>query len=517
MKSKVKALWAASVVAGVALGVGVASWNVLATASAASSGGQPTPALDPGLVAQGEGLSRVFEAIHHSIKNAVVNISVIKHMPGTGAMPELQIPLPFRKLLPPGAMPMPTPGQGETLYGTGSGVIISPKGYIVTNNHVVSHATKITVTLADGRHYKASVVGTDPKTDLAVVKISAPDLTYAHLGNSNHMHVGDWVLAFGSPLGFSQTMTHGIISAKGRTHVNIIAEHNPSLAGLTYEDFIQTDAAINPGNSGGPLVNMKGSVIGINSAIATSNGGFSGIGFSIPSNEVKYVANALIKYGKVVRGYLGVSISDVRHQSVREVAETFGYHGKHGVLVQQIEPGTPAANGGLKKGDIITTLNGKKVMTMNQLRDQIAMTHPGDKVTLGVFRNGKDITLTFPLGTQPQTLNQVALGGGGSSSVSPMASKKLGVTIAPVTPAIAKADHMAAPRGVVVTNVAPNGLAASVGVAPGDIILSVQGVHVNSPDAFDSALKKLDLAKGVRLSLRSPSGVEQFVFVKSGN
>jgi serine protease Do len=318
-------------------------------------------------------------------------------------------------------------------------------------------------------------------------------------------------------LGACVWIAAGIISAKGRTHVNIIAEHNPSLAGLTYEDFIQTDAAINPGNSGGPLVNMKGSVIGINSAIATSNGGFSGIGFSIPSNEVKYVANALIKSGKVVRGYLGVSISDVRHQSVREVAETFGYHGKHGVLVQQIEPGTPAADGGLKKGDIITKLNGKKVMTMNQLRDQIAMTHPGDKVTLGVFRNGKNITLTFPLGTQPQTLDQVALGGGGSSSVAPMASKKLGVTIAPVTPAIAKADHMATPRGVVVTNVAPNGLAASVGVAPGDIILSVQGVHVNSPDAFDGALKKLDLAKGVRLSLRSPSGVEQFVFVKSGN
>ncbi len=287
----------------IAAGIGSAVWlgnalhfqgNATARAAASSTGGSP-PVLNlnnPDIVAARQ-LSRAFEEIQRSIKNSVVNINVIKTIKGPAMQMHIQLPPGFHQFfqIPPAPgvrigpgpfLPTPPQGRAEKLYGTGSGVIIRANGYIVTNNHVVSHATSIKVTLADGRTYKAKLIGRDPKTDLAVVKIPVANLTPAVLGNSNNVHVGQWVLAFGSPFGLSHTMTQGIISAKGRAHVNIITAHNPKLYGLTYGDFLQTDAAINPGNSGGPLVNMRGHVIGINTAIATNTGSFAGIGFPFP-------------------------------------------------------------------------------------------------------------------------------------------------------------------------------------------------------------------------------------------
>ena len=460
-------------------------------------------------------LSRAYEQLHNAVKNSVVNISVIKVIHQAGPQMHVQIPPGFGNLFPPGAFPL-VPGQGgggtEKLMGTGSGVIISKNGYIVTNNHVVSDATHIRVTLNDGRHYKATVVGRDPKTDLAVIKIKADNLQPATLGDSSKVKVGEWVIAIGSPFNFRQTMTHGIISATGRTNVNIIADNDQKLRGLTYEDYLQTDAAINPGNSGGPLVNLRGHVIGINSAIATNTGSFNGIGFAIPSNEVKAISHALIKYGKVVRGYLGVFIEDVRHREVRKIAETFGYKGRHGVLVNQVEPGSPGAKGGLKRGDIIVALNGRKVMNINILRDEIAATHPGTDVHLSIFRNGKDVTLSLPVGTQPATRGMLAMRGGGGPAMTQ--SSSLGMTVSAISPAAAKKYGLAAPRGVLVTGVNAGSVAASVGISPGDLVLSVQGQPVNSPAQFSSVIHKVDLKTGVRMTVRSADGSERFVFVQ---
>lgn len=460
-------------------------------------------------------LSREFEAMHRAIKNSVVCISVIQEVPQTVGSTPMQFPRQFQQMLPPGAFPLNPPQQKsvEKIYGTGSGVILTSNGYIVTNNHVVNDATSVKVRLADGRNYTAKVVGTDPKTDLAVVKINATGLQPATFGDSANVHPGDWVLAIGAPFGFRQTLTHGIVSAVGRTGVNIIAEHDPQLAGLTYEDFIQTDAPINPGNSGGPLVNMSGHVIGINSAIASTSGSFDGIGFSIPSDEVKYVTHQLIKYGKVVRGYLGISIADVRHSYVHKIAMTFGYKPHHGVLIDQVEPGSPAAKGGLRRGEIIIGIDGKPVMRMNTLRDEIAMLRPGTKVTLKLFDDGHITSTTFPVGKQPATLAMV----GNSSSqtiTGPAESQKLGVTVSPVTPKMAKTYGLSSPRGVLVTGLQSGSVLLGDGVGPGDIIVSVQGHPVNSPSQFSSIVEKLDLSKGIRMSVRGRSGSERYIFVQ---
>ncbi len=479
------------------------------------------PAINPQATAFANQLSDAFEAVDKADRNAVVNIHVIKEIPqsqGINPGGPMQLPPGFRKMLPPGAFPLVPSNPGpEKLFGTGSGVIISSNGYIVTNNHVVSDATKITVTLADHRRFKGTVVGTDPKSDLAVVKIAAKNLPFLTFANSDNVRVGQWVIAIGSPFGFSQTMTQGIISAKGRTDVNIIAENNPKLAGLTYSDYLQTDAAINPGNSGGPLLNLNGQVVGINAAIATSTGSFNGIGFSIPSNEVTYVTHALIKYGKVVRGYLGVTIADVRHSAVEKTARSFGYDHLHGVLVEQVWPDSPGAKGGLKAGDIVTEINHVKVRTMNQLRDTIAETQPGKSVTLGIFRRGKMISLAFPVGTQPASINQLTMGGISGEQPGVAESKSLGVTVSSVSSEIAKRYHLTKPEGVMVSHVDPNGVAAGAGVNPGDIILRVQGQKITSVAEFKAALKKVNLATGVRMYLRGADGSERFVFVQQDN
>ena len=265
------------------------------------------------------------------------------------------------------------------------------KGYILTNNHVAGAAEEMIITLADGREIRnAKLLGTDPKTDLAVVEIKADRLSPAKWGNSDDLQKGDWIMAFGSPFGYVGSMTHGIVSALNR--------QAGILGAAGYESFIQVDAPINPGNSGGPLVNLHGEVVGINTAIASRTGGFQGIGFAIPSNQAKFVYGSLKDHGKVVRGWLGVAISDVARDPA--LAKSFGYTGAHGVLVGQTFAKTPAT-GKLQPGDIITAIDGKTVDSVQQLRNIVAVTPPNTELNFTVFREGKSKVLSVTIEEQP--------------------------------------------------------------------------------------------------------------------
>ena len=362
----------------------------------------------------------------------------------------------FRRFFP---APPPTMPKEKKEVALGSGVIISKNGYIVTNYHVISNATKITVKTHSGKIYKAKLIGSDPKTDLAVIKIDAKNLKPITFTDSDKIEVGDITLAIGNPFGLSESVTAGIVSALNRTSIGL----------NDYEDFIQTDAAINPGNSGGALVDLKGRLIGINSAILSSSGGNNGIGFAIPSNMVKFVATSLIKNGKVVRGYLGVRISNIDASK----AKLYGID--HGVLVNQVEPNTAASKAGLKPGDIIVAVDGEEVKNAGELRDKIAFKGAGSKVTLKVYRNGQYLTLTATLQAlkpKEQTITDIK-------------------TLKGVT--LKESKHQ-----VIVEKINPNSYAAMMGLKKGDIILRVKTiktgkwVKINSISELTSLLKGLD-------------------------
>jgi serine protease Do len=344
-------------------------------------------------------------------------------------------------------------------HALGSGVIISKNGYIVTNNHVVAGATKIIVKTYDGKKYKAKLIGTDPGTDIAVIKIEAKNLKPITFTDSSKAKVGDIVLAIGEPFGLGESVTHGIISAKNRTSIGL----------NSYENFIQTDAAINPGNSGGALVDLKGRLIGINSAIISKSGGNNGIGFAIPSNMVKFVATSLIEKGKVVRGYLGVLISDIDSSK----AKLYGID--HGVLVNKVEKGSAAEKAGIKPGDIIVAVDEEEVKNGGELRNKIAFKGAGSIVTLKVYRNGEYITLKAKLKALKSKKEKIE-------------NIKLldGVTL--------KEDK----NKVKVSEIDPNSYAAMVGIKKDDIILAIKTVKttkwvkVHSIDEVKKLLKDLD-------------------------
>ncbi len=461
-------------------------------------------------------LSKAFRTVHNALKDAVVNINTTKKITVTKG----KIPDEMRKMLPHGMLPpgmdpedLDPEGHGGIIGGTGSGVIVSADGYILTNNHVVDDADEITVSINEGGELKAKIIGRDAKTDLAVIKVDATKLAYAKLGDSDSLDVGDWVLAFGSPFGFEQTMTQGIISAKGR-QVNIIGMNRPELRGLTYENFLQTDAAINPGNSGGPLVNLKGEVIGINTAIASRSGAYNGIGFSIPSNDARYIMDSLIKNGKVVRGYLGVMIGDVRDAQIRAQARKDGFTGDKGVLITGIQADSPGGKGGLKLGDVITAINAKPVETLTQLRTAVARTEPNSKITMTVFRQGKSLDLTFAVGTQPDSA--IASAGEEDAPVAPgkFDSADLGLSVRELDAKTAKKYKLETGKGVLVTEVDPKGLAAEMGVQPGDVIMSIDHADVKSAKDFSAALAKTKLSEGVQLNVRAADGSERLVYIE---
>ena len=352
-----------------------------------------------------------------------------------------------------------TQPQKRKEYALGSGVILSKNGYIVTNYHVVSGATKIIVKTIDGKEYKAKLIGSDPKTDLAVIKINAKNLQPITIADSDKLQVGDLVLAIGNPFGLRETVTAGIVSGLNRTSIGL----------NDYEDFIQTDAAINPGNSGGALVDMKGRLVGINSAILTKSGGNNGIGFAIPSNMVKFVVTSLIEKGKVVRGYLGVMISNIDASK----AKLYGID--HGVLINNVQPHSAASKAGLKPGDIIIAVDGEKVENAGELRDKIAFKGAGAEVTLTVYRNGKYLKIKAKLGA--------------------LKTKELKVQdVKTLKGVILKQKN----HKVIIENVNPNSYAALVGLKKGDIILKVKTiktgkwVEITSIDELTKLLKGLD-------------------------
>jgi serine protease Do len=357
--------------------------------------------------------------------------------------------------------------------GLGSGVVVRPDGYILTNNHVVDGAEQVSVELTDGRTFKAKVVGTDGATDLAVVKIEGANLPTLALGDSDAVRVGDVVLAVGNPLGVGQTVTMGIVSAKGRATER--GDNN-------YEDFIQTDAPINQGNSGGALVSTRGELIGINSQILTPSGGNIGIGFAIPANMAKNVMTQLIDHGKVQRSMIGVTIQPV----TSEIAQSLGLAQVRGALVNSVQAGGPADKAGVKRGDVITSVNGTTIKDSNDLRNDVAQMAPGSTAKLTVIRDGKEQSLNVTLAERRAAASERAEEGGGARSDR---SGGFGMGVEPLTRDQAQELGLQTSSGVLVSEVQPGGRAADAGLRPGDVITEVDRRPVNNPDALLLALK----------------------------
>jgi Do/DeqQ family serine protease len=357
--------------------------------------------------------------------------------------------------------------QKRYAQSLGSGVIVSSKGFVVTNNHVVANSTEIVVSLSDGREYKAKVVGSDPKSDLAVLKLqgSFKDLKPIAFGDSSKPRLGDVVLAIGNPFGVGQTVTMGIVSAKGRGNMGIV----------DYEDFIQTDAAINPGNSGGALINTKGELIGINTAILSRTGGYQGVGFAIPTNMVKPIMDSLIANGKVVRGYLGIGIQDVTD----DLAVSLGLKVKKGVLVTQVQDGGPAAKAGLHRDDVIVKVGAQSTLSARALRTAIANAGAKQTVDVEFYRGGNRKTVSVMLTEQPD--DEAAWKGGSDEENASADSSGLGIRVQPLNAKLRKKYGLPSQvnYGVVVTGVDPNGLAAQY-LQPGDIVLELNRTKITS-------------------------------------
>jgi serine protease Do len=433
------------------------------------------------------GFSNAISAVAEAMMPTVVHIDI------TGTVVQQAPTFPF------GSDPFfryffgPQQGGGEQkvpIRALGSGVIISKDGYIITNNHIVEHADSIGVELYDGSKQEAKLVGTDPSTDLAVIKIDpTPAMKYAKLGDSDTVKVGEWVIAIGSPRGFDWTVTAGIISAKHRTGIG-------ALGPTGYEDFIQTDASINPGNSGGPLINLNGEVIGINSLIISASQGSEGMGFAIPSNMAKDISESLIQHGKVVRGYMGVNIQDINS----EMAKSLKLKEKvKGAIVTDVVPGGPAEKAGVEQGDIIVNYDGKSIENVTQLRNLVAATNPGSSVKVTVLRNQKEMELSLTVEDLNKAQKEVQ---------SQVGNELLGVSVQKVTPQIAKEMGLKKAVGVIITNVAPGSVAAQVGLVNGDIIFRVGNTEVNDPRDFGKLISEAAKEGGALLLVRD---------AKSGN
>ena len=443
-----------------------------------------------------KGLSKAFIDVSKAVTPTVVAITVTtKGKKGSEDMSE------FFKFFGPN---FKAPDQ-EPQQGAGSGFIISPEGYILTNNHVVDEADEngIEVIMSNQHRMKGKVIGTDPTTDIAVVKVDGSDLPTSAFGNSDDLQVGEWVVAIGNPLGLQSTVTAGIVSAIGR-QIGIIQETR----GYGIENFIQTDAAINPGNSGGPLVNLNGEVIGINAAIATTNARYQGYGFAIPINLAKTVAEDIIKYGKVRRGYLGVRIG-----SVDEVtAKALGMTKSQGVIVQSLEPDGAASEGGLKERDVILTVDGKEVNAANELQTFIARKHPGDQVTLKIFRDGNLLTKNLTLRSRADE-KLAAKDTDRESAESepevdhtskPMNMESLGLSLRALTSSEKKDNNVE--QGVVITDVKRFSEAYNRQLRAGNIILEADKKELTSPKDFKSVIDKHKSGDALLLRVKTDTG-----------
>jgi len=411
-----------------------------------------------------------FSELAEKVRPGVANIQVVKkiknidfgfrHFSGT----------PFGEKNPFGDFFGPfaeeNPPRGFEQQGVGSGFVMNRDGYILTNNHVVEDADQIKVKLTTGKEYDGKIIGRDPKTDLALIKINASsDLQPLNLGNSDDLKVGSWVVAVGSPFGLEQTVTAGIVSAKGRV-----------IGSGPYDNFIQTDASINPGNSGGPLINMKGEVVGINTAIIASG---QGIGFAIPINMAKEIAPQLQEKGHVTRGWLGVSIQEV----TPALAKSFDLKEKNGALVAQVVSGSPAEKAGIEQGDVVVEFDGKEVTDSKDLPRIVASTPIGKAVTIKLLRNGKALDRQVKVGEMEEKV-EVAKA---------PSHKSLGITVQNLTPEIAKGLGLKKDTGVVVTRVEPGSPAADAGIQAGDVVQEVNRKAVKNVEDF---VQKVDKAKG---------------------
>ena len=380
--------------------------------------------------------------------------------------------------------------------GSGSGAIVRSDGYILTNHHVVGEADKITVQLYDGQELKAYLVGTDPATDISVIKIEGKNMPVLQMGDSDNILVGESVIAIGNPFGLSHTVTFGIVSAKGRTGMGI----------AEYEDFIQTDAAINPGNSGGPLVDLEGKIVGVNTAIFSRSGGYQGIGFAVPINMARRVMTELIENGQVSRGWLGVGIQDM----TSELAKAFGLDQAKGSLVTGVMPGTPAEKAGLQKGDVILRLNGSTIENSNGLRNLVAEARADAKVDLDLVRNKVLMTLSLRLDERPKQPGQADVH---SSTKSP--SPELGFAVQELTPEMAqRLGYETTQSGIVITDVKPDSPSFNKGLRAGMMIVEMNRQSINSVADFQRAARDASTEDGILLLVSTPQG-SQYLFLQA--
>ena len=430
-----------------------------------------------------------FSALVEKVGPAVVNISVTSVQKPADDESGIDANDPFFDFFRRFGIPVPGAQGGQAqprvTQGVGSGFIISPDGYVLTNTHVVAGATEVTVKLTDKREFKAKVIGSDQRTDVALIKIDGKDLPTVRLGDAEHAKVGEWVIAVGSPFGFDNTVTAGIISAKSRR-----------LPDETYVPFLQTDVAINPGNSGGPLFNLNGDVIGINSQIYSRSGGFMGISFAIPIDVAIQVKDQLQKHGKVTRGRLGVLLQEFDD----DLAQNFGLAKAKGALVAQVETGGPAAHAGIESGDIILSVDGKPVADVGDLPRLIGERHPGEKVKLGIWRNKANKEISVTLAEQTDGVAAVVPG-------DKPATGKLGAEVRPLTSA--EASQLGVPGGLVIERA--SGVAAKIGLKRGDVILAINNQRVMTPAELNARVN----AAGDRFALLIQRGNQrQFLTIR---
>ena len=421
-------------------------------------------AQDDGIAALKE-TSKAFASVAKKTMPAVVSITVEKDVSVAGGGQSHYDEF-FEQFF--GYRSKPRQPQKYTQKGLGSGFIVSSDGYILTNNHVVGDADRIKVALGDGRTLDAEIVGVDPDSDIAVIKIKGKDFPVIELGDSDALDIGEWVIAVGNPFGLAETVTVGVVSAKGRSGFGIAGDTG-------YEDFIQTDAAINPGNSGGPLLDLDGKAIGVNTFIFSQSGGYMGIGFAVPINMAKRAKDQLISSGKITHGYLGIRMGDVKEG----VAEFFGLKNGGGVIVKEVMEDSPADKAGLKKDDIILKIDDKKVKDTPSLRNTIAFLEPGTRITLVIFRDGKEKKIKVKIGSLEDSKLATKMS---------KTAEGLGLEVKEITAEITKQFGYDEGEGVIIVDVKDGSPAGRVGIQPGLAILSVNRKAVSTIAEFNEAI-----------------------------
>ena len=428
---------------------------------------------------------------------SVVNISTMRVIKSPEGTPFEFFDDPFFRRFFGDQYPHPNVPRERKEQSLGSGVIVSENGYIVTNNHVIEKGEAIKVLLSDKRDFTAKLIGADPKTDIAVIKIEAQELSALPWGDSDKLKAGDITFAIGNPFGLNQTVTMGVISAVGRANVGI----------ADYEDFIQTDAAINPGNSGGALLNVRGELIGINTAIVSRSGGYQGIGFAVPSNMARSVIESLIQHKKVVRGWLGVSIQEV----TSDLAQEFGARDLRGAIVSGVVKGSPAEKAGIRQGDVILQYNGKLVQDTAHLRNMVSQTPVGTRVKVKLLRKKKETTVEAMIAELPKKTAEVVPGGRAGERES---SALAGTVVREVTPEIARRFGMGKDeKGGVIVKVAGDSRAFEAGLRPGDIVLQVNHADIVTLEDYNAAIGNLSNDEIVLLLVRR-KGQDLFVTLR---